>query len=148
MAMDGIPTGEDGGTDAAHPLIHRAVTRQTRTGPERTAIVTHAAEPDTPACVLFTSGSTGKPKAVVSPHRATTRLFGPAGIAGCGPGSVGTQSAPCARDRSRDPLLVARTPAQRLAPHLVPDTVRTAGRFPVGADGKVDEAALLVSLSP
>ncbi|MFI0876824.1 non-ribosomal peptide synthetase [Streptomyces parvus] len=30
-----------------------------------------------PACVFFTSGTTGRPKGVLSPHRATTRLFQP-----------------------------------------------------------------------
>ncbi|WP_445684361.1 amino acid adenylation domain-containing protein [Streptomyces reticuli] len=29
------------------------------------------------ACVFFTSGTTGRPKAVISPHRATARLFRP-----------------------------------------------------------------------
>lgn len=30
-----------------------------------------------PACVFFTSGTTGRPKGVLSPHRATARLFRP-----------------------------------------------------------------------
>ncbi|MEU6895931.1 amino acid adenylation domain-containing protein [Streptomyces sp. NPDC046557] len=30
-----------------------------------------------PACVFFTSGTTGRPKGVLSPHRATARLFQP-----------------------------------------------------------------------
>ncbi|HUO38550.1 MAG TPA: amino acid adenylation domain-containing protein [Mycobacterium sp.] len=34
-----------------------------------------------PCCVFFTSGTTGRPKAVLSPHRATARLFGPDGFA-------------------------------------------------------------------
>ena len=50
------------------------------------------------ACVFFTSGTTGTPKGVVSPHRATTRLFGPGGLRGYGEGRVTSQSAPCAWD--------------------------------------------------
>ncbi|WP_308120192.1 amino acid adenylation domain-containing protein [Streptomyces bambusae] len=34
-----------------------------------------------PACVFFTSGTTGRPKGVLSPHRATARLFQPGGFA-------------------------------------------------------------------
>jgi D-alanine--poly(phosphoribitol) ligase subunit 1 len=44
--------------------------------------------PDDPACVFWTSGSTGKPKGVLSPHRATTRLFGHHPHLRGGPGSV------------------------------------------------------------
>ncbi|MCX5256835.1 AMP-binding protein [Streptomyces canus] len=41
-----------------------------------------------PAAVFFTSGTTGTPKGVISPHRATTRLFGPGSFAAFGPGHV------------------------------------------------------------
>ncbi|WP_246886407.1 amino acid adenylation domain-containing protein [Streptomyces sp. GESEQ-4] len=34
-----------------------------------------------PCCVFFTSGTTGRPKGVLSPHRATARLFQQGGIA-------------------------------------------------------------------
>ncbi|MCX4725046.1 AMP-binding protein [Streptomyces sp. NBC_01306] len=41
-----------------------------------------------PACVFFTSGTSGTPKGVLSPHRATTRLFAPGGPLAFGPGTV------------------------------------------------------------
>ncbi|HEX6501170.1 MAG TPA: amino acid adenylation domain-containing protein [Micromonosporaceae bacterium] len=48
--------------------------------------------PDAPACVFFTSGTTGESKGVVSPHRATTRLFTPDGPMAFGPGDVMPQT--------------------------------------------------------
>jgi D-alanine--poly(phosphoribitol) ligase subunit 1 len=47
-----------------------------------------------PAAVSFTSGTTGTPKGVLSPHRATTRLFGTESFADFGPGRVMAQAAP------------------------------------------------------
>lgn len=56
------------------------------------------ADGSAPAAVFFTSGTTGTPKAVVSPHRATTRLFGPDSFADFGPGRVMSQTAPVSWD--------------------------------------------------
>ncbi|PGH47512.1 amino acid adenylation domain-containing protein, partial [Streptomyces sp. Ru87] len=51
-----------------------------------------------PACVFFTSGTTGRPKGVLTPHRATARLFRPGGFARFGPGSVVPLAAPAPWD--------------------------------------------------
>lgn len=50
--------------------------------------------PEDIAMVFFTSGSTGVPKGVLVPHRAVTRMFGPDGLPGFGPGHVTPQVAP------------------------------------------------------
>ncbi len=50
---------------------------------------------DEVCCVFFTSGSSGTPKPILSPHRATTRLFGPGALHGdFGPQSRMPQWAP------------------------------------------------------
>ncbi|WP_328782651.1 AMP-binding protein [Streptomyces canus] len=46
------------------------------------------------ACVFFTSGTTGRPKGVLTPHRATARLFQPGGFARFGPDTVMPLAAP------------------------------------------------------
>lgn len=50
--------------------------------------------PEDLAMVFFTSGSTGVPKGVLVPHRAVTRMFGPGGLPGFGPGHGTPQVAP------------------------------------------------------
>jgi D-alanine--poly(phosphoribitol) ligase subunit 1 len=52
-----------------------------------------AMSPAAPATVFFTSGTTGIPKGVLSPHQAVTRLFGPQGLPGFGPGHATPQVA-------------------------------------------------------
>ncbi|MFE0020195.1 AMP-binding protein [Amycolatopsis sp. NPDC059021] len=49
---------------------------------------------DAPCCVFFTSGTTGRPKGVLTPHRATARLFQPGTFARFGPGTVVPLAAP------------------------------------------------------
>jgi amino acid adenylation domain-containing protein len=49
---------------------------------------------DAVAMVFFTSGTTGEPKGVLSPHRATTRLFARGTFAEFGPGRVIPLAAP------------------------------------------------------
>ncbi|WP_242884792.1 amino acid adenylation domain-containing protein [Actinomadura litoris] len=51
-----------------------------------------------PCCVFFTSGTTGEPKGVVSPHRATARLFQAGGFARFDPGAVVPLAAPMSWD--------------------------------------------------
>lgn len=91
--------------------------------------------PADPATVFFTSGTTGRPKGVVVPHRAVTRLFGPGGLSGFGPGHVTPQAAAIAWDMYAFELwgqltsggCAALVPQGHLLPGTLRELVRTAG---------------------
>ncbi|EHR52430.1 non-ribosomal peptide synthase [Saccharomonospora marina XMU15] len=55
-------------------------------------------DPSAPSTAFLTSGTTGTPKFVVSPHRATTRLFGPQSFARFSPGTVVAVASPVSWD--------------------------------------------------
>ncbi|MGW0330799.1 amino acid adenylation domain-containing protein [Streptomyces sp. NPDC003011] len=90
--------------------------------------------PDDPATVFFTSGTSGRPKAVVSPHRATTRLT-PTTALWSGPGRVMTQAAPVSWDAFSLEVWGTLTaggtcvvvPSARLLPSTLRALVREAG---------------------
>ncbi|GAA2943680.1 amino acid adenylation domain-containing protein [Streptomyces enissocaesilis] len=79
------------------------------------------------ATVFFTSGSSGDPKKVLSPHRATTRLFRGAGWADFGPGRVVLQAAPVSWDAFSlelwGPLTTGGTTVIADTDYLLPDTL-------------------------
>ncbi|NBE51173.1 AMP-binding protein, partial [Streptomyces boluensis] len=83
----------------------------------------------TPATIFFTSGTTGTPKGVISPHRATTRLFPPGGsLVGLGAGRVMVQAAPVAWDAFTlevwGPLLSGAACAMSTSRTLLPEELR------------------------
>ncbi|WP_405800098.1 amino acid adenylation domain-containing protein [Streptomyces sp. NBC_01506] len=103
-----LPAGSSPGTDVdAHAVwtppdeeLSEAAVRAPEPDPEPDPDpdTAQAVDGTAPATVFFTSGTTGTPKGVLSPHRATTRLFGPDGFADFGPGRVMPQAAPVSWD--------------------------------------------------
>ncbi|MEJ3746441.1 AMP-binding protein [Actinomycetes bacterium KLBMP 9797] len=63
-------------------------------GPVPTGFRPVPARGDDPCCVFFTSGTSGRPKGVVSPHRATARLFHDRTFARFAPDTVVPLAAP------------------------------------------------------
>lgn len=103
-ALDPSPGADADGRTVWTPPdeeLSEAAVRAPARRPASTAATDEAQAPvdaSAPATVFFTSGTTGAPKGVLSPHRATTRLFGPDGFADFGPGRVMTQAAPVSWD--------------------------------------------------
>lgn len=103
---------------------------------------------DDPCCVFFTSGTTGRPKGVLSPHRATARLFPPAerdAFVGIGPATVIPVAAPAPWDAFSlelwGALLNGATALLVDEPYLSPQALRRA----VGTD-RADTAWLTAGL--
>ncbi|GGS28844.1 AMP-binding protein [Actinokineospora fastidiosa] len=102
-------------------------------------------DPGNACCAFFTSGTTGRPKAVLTPHRAISRLFRPCAFAELGPGSVMPSAAPLPWDAFAlelwAMLLTGGTSLLVDEPYLSPVELRAAI-----ADHGVDSAWLTASL--
>ncbi|MEV7729426.1 AMP-binding protein [Streptomyces sp. NPDC087917] len=90
--------------------------------------VHHEVDATSTAAVFLTSGTSGPPKAVLSPHAATTRLFGTEPLAGLGPGRTMAQAAPASWDAFSlevwGPLTTGGTCVVAPSGHLLPEDLR------------------------
>jgi D-alanine--poly(phosphoribitol) ligase subunit 1 len=115
----------DLGTHPVCPVANEDVTDAAARARGFTASAPHASAP---ATVFFTSGTTGRPKLVVSPHQAVSRMFGPGGLAGFGPGHATPQAAPLPWDMYAfevwGQLVSGGTTVLVQEDHLVPHTLR------------------------
>jgi len=110
---------------------------------------------DSPCCVFFTSGTSGRPKAVLSPHRATARLFQGRCFAHFAPGTVIPLAAPVPWDAFslelwgallnggtswivQEPYLSAQALRDGILEHGVDTAWLTAGLFNVIVEEDID----------
>lgn len=132
LMVTGVPGADYGAPTWQPPAGGIEAAAAARTAPSGEPVAPGAA-----ATVFFTSGTTGTPKGVVSPHRATLRLFDGETFADFGPGRVAVQAAPVAWDAFSlelwGMLTTGGTTVFAEGDHLFPDTLRDLART-AGAD--------------